>query len=405
MSKRDLNCHFAFLAVTLMLSQSAVYADDAAVPDFLRQYDPGPTTTTTTTTTAPPTTTTTTEATTAVGPIVTPPATVPATIGPTPVKPNVTEAPKPPASAKPVPMLKGRLEEIQGNGANLPVGLLLNLKAQKAQLDKSVLVPHSDPLKGLVSSFPSDWQGNWGGSLSIWWTQMDKAAWDFDADEANQTAQILKRGNQGTTTFSFYQSGKNILVQPARVTFPPRQNSYTQQQLQGQMGSLGGMFANNPMAQQMLNSLSMGIPVLVLGDLSGVGVTGNALRSTVVKNDIKQLKPGVLEENLVVNENERNARTGQVRNSFSETILRFTKINPTQLYVQAASIKYRNDGHFLEKVIMYGTVNRGVTTPDPAANPLGGMPGFGAGSIPGLPSSGGGGFGDLNQMLKQLQGM
>lgn len=373
---------------------------DSNVPDFLKEYDQKPSSTTT-----PPTTTTTT--TTSIVPKPPAPVAVPAASA---AAAALNQTPKAqPANA---PMLKGRLEEISGSGASLPVGLLLNLKAQKGKVDPATNKPQVNKLQGLVASFPTDWAGDWGGQIKIHWTQLDKAFYDFDAAEAKETAQILRPGSTGTTTFTFYRTGKDILLQPARIAFPPRTNQYTANQLQSQMrnspfGSLMG--ANNPMMGQMLSTLATGVPVLCLGDITGVGVTGNSLNSRVVKNVIKQLKPGVLEQNIVVQEAERQARTNEVRNSFSESVLRFTKINPNQLYVQAASLKYRKDGHLLEKVLMYGTVNKGQNMGDPSG--MGGMMGFpgmpgmpGAGALPGGSSSPGSGFGALDEMLKQLQG-
>ena len=158
----------------------------------------------------------------------------------------------------------------------------------------------------------------------------------------------------------------------------------------------------------MMMMLNTKIPVIMLGDYVGAGVGGNQLNSRVLKNDIKQIKPGVLEENIVVAERTREA-TGVVRDSFSEVVVRFTKQSASQLYVQAASIKYNQSGKFLCKEIYYGTVTKGVTTPDPT-NPFAGMQGMpGMGGFPGMPTSPGGGgqmpggLDGLNDLIKQMQ--
>jgi hypothetical protein len=285
--------------------------------------------------------------------------------------------------------------------------VLLGLKAQKGKMDPGQVKPKVDPMKGLVASFPQDWAGYWGGSLKVWWTQIDPTFWEWDREQASATADVLRKDSSGTTTFTFYQNGANVLVQPARITFPPRTKTTTAQ-----------LPANNPfsqmlgpgMASQMMQALTTTTPVVLLGDYQGVGIAGSTLNNRTVKNDIKQLKPGVLEQNIVTQENERKPG-GEIKQSISETVIRFTKLNPTQLYVQAASLKYRNDGHFLDKVIFYGTVNRGVTTPDPT-NPMMGMPQVpGMGSFPGMmtsPSGGNGGSGmpgldGLNDLIRQMQ--
>lgn len=358
---------------------------DTSTPDFLKEYATPPTT--------------------AVGPIV---PVVPK-VTPAPVAAPVTagqaikEAPKSPAKPAAVPMLKGRLEEVAGSGASLPVGLLLNLKAQKGKLDASIVVkPQADKLKGLVASFPTDWQGSWGGPLLVWGTQFDPAYAAWDPVEFKEMQKILYKGASGQTTFNFYQSGPTIQLQPAQLVFAARTNSYNAQQLKA--SPLANMLGNNPMAGQILSTMATTVPVMYLGDLSGAtGVSGNQLNSRVVKNSIKQLKPGLIEQNIVTQESERNAQNGQLRYGFSENVLRFTKLNQNQIYVQVAMLKYRNDGHFLSKVIMYGTVNRGQGQSMDMANPFGGMPGMG--SFPGMPTSPAGGLNDLNNLIKNLQGL
>jgi hypothetical protein len=400
------NSKVAALAMSLLISSlPCAFAQDATTTT-----PPATTTTTTTTSTdsdflkefqPTPTTSTTTTPTTAVGPIV---PVVPPVIHPVTASPAhelLKEAPKaPPAAAPAKPLvLKGRLEEIQGNGANLPVGVLLGLKAQKAKSDPTAQVkPKADQLKGLVASFPTGWQGNWGGSLSVWWTQIDPSYWQWDRENAEEMAQILKRGASGTTTFTFYQNGQQILVQPPKLTFPPRQTSSAPQPVN----------SDNPFAAMLSQAMTTKIPVVILGEYQGQGIGANTLNLRMLKNDIKQLKPGTLEENIIVQNQERKAATGEIKNSISETVIRFTQINANQLYVQAASIKYRNDGHFLSKEIYYGTVNRGQTTMDPT-NPFGGGSFPGMGSIPGMPTSpqggagGMGGLDGLNNLIKQLQ--
>ncbi|HEY9793445.1 MAG TPA: hypothetical protein V6D22_23800, partial [Candidatus Obscuribacterales bacterium] len=299
--------------------------------------------------------------------------------------------------ASPQVLLKGRLEEVAGSGARLPVGVMLNLKTQTAHMDPAV----EKQLAGKVGSFPSDWAGSYGGTITIWSTQFDPAAYQFDPEETQEEQKIEAAGTQGTTSFNFFRQNNIIALQPATIMLPPRNDSPMARQMQEQLRSspMGQMLGGNGGA--MLSMLTQTQPMMVLGEIrGGTGVTGNALQNVVVKNDIRQLKQGVLEQNLIVQESERHHETGQVKRTYSETVLRFTRLNPQQLYVQAASIKYRHDGHFLSKVIMFGTMTKGVG----GGNPMSGFP---TGSFPGLdPSgaSGAGGFGQLNDMLKQLQG-
>ena len=90
--------------------------------------------------------------------------------------------------------------------------------------------------------------------------------------------------------------------------------------------------------------------------------------------------------------------TGQPRKRYSESVLRFTKVNEQQMYVQAAAVTYGPTKGFQDKVIMYGYVTKGqVAQTNPYANMMGGMPG--GGQIPGAGSIfGGGGNGQTPQL-------
>ena len=303
------------------------------------------------------------------------------------------------APTKPVKMLTGRLEEIGGNGATLPVGVMLKLKAQSAKSDPRYSANASasasaTTIQGQVASFPIDWRGAWNGQLKIHGRQASKLAYEIDAEETTTQDKILVPGTMGSVTFDFSQRGRAIYLEPAQIVLPQRTDTSQARATQQQLKALGldRMLGGNGSA--MLQSMTASIPVLLLGEASNArGVTGNIFSSQVLKNDIRELKPGVLEQNIVVNTQERKAKNGNLVHSVTETVIRFTKLNPSQLYVQAASVQYAKDGQFETKVLMYGTVNRGQAS----AGPL-------PGAFPGMPASGGGGLGDLNNLLKNLQG-
>ena len=295
--------------------------------------------------------------------------------------------------AKPMKMLTGRLEEIGGNGASLPVGVMLKLKVQSAKSDPAV-TPAAKPLQGQVASFPMDWRGVWGGQLKIHSRQASKLAYQTDYEETTTQDKILVPGTMGSVNFNFSQRGRDIFLEPAQIMLPQRTDTAQARATQQQLKALGleQMLGGNSSA--LLQSMTASIPVLVLGQISNArGVTGNTFSSQVLKNDIRELKPGVLEQNLVAQTQETKTKTGSVEHYVTETVIRFTKLNQNQLYVQAASVQYRKDGQFESKVLMYGTVNRGQAS----AGPL-------PGAFPGMPASGGGGLGDLNNLLKNLQG-
>ena len=286
--------------------------------------------------------------------------------------------------------LYGRIEEIvQGPGAQFPVVL----HAQTAKMDirqTAKLQQHGEAsFSGVVvRSFPQQYTGTWGGSLKVWTSQIDPICWQIDADEANRIRQLLTSGREGTVNFNFFQdSSGTIDLEPAQVVFMvPMKDTHMQEEMNSLLGkgmgqgdsglNLPGMDAKQVagMMRQMANS--MNVPIMVcFGNVNRSdveGVSGNTLRASVIKNNIRQLGPGVLEQQIVTRETQRNNKTGTVRQEYAETVIRFTNQGANSLYVVAAAVNYTSDRKFERKLILYGTVRKGQVMPD-MSNPLGGL--------------------------------
>ncbi|HEY9870064.1 MAG TPA: hypothetical protein V6D08_12935 [Candidatus Obscuribacterales bacterium] len=281
---------------------------------------------------------------------------------------GAAQPPAPPAR-KPT-VLYGRIEEIvAGPGARLPV----QLKALTPKLDTSRrLQSGASALLGkVVSSYPVDWRGFWSGTLKVHAAVFDPVRWQFDPEEASKERELLRPGTQGRVTFNFTSDrGGRIYLEPARVIFsaPMDRSRYAEMlnQLQSMLGAQAGQGA------MLLQSVPY-LYALHLGDLSnGVGVTGNLLQSRVVKNEITQLADGVLEQVVVTYNLVRNPTTGKTRYGYSESVVRFTRQSSNQLYVQAATVSYLQNGKFEDKTILYGTVAR-ATSHNAVPNPFQGL--------------------------------
>lgn len=277
--------------------------------------------------------------------------------------------PPAPGPRKPT-VLYGRIEEIvAGPGARLPV----QLKALTPKLDTSrrLQTGASALLGKVVSSYPVDWRGFWNGTLKVHAAVFDPIRWQFDPEEASKERELLRPGTQGRVSFNFTSDrGGCIHLEPASVIFsaPMDRSRYAEMlnQLQSMLGSQAGQGA------MLLQSVPY-LYALHLGDLSnGVGVTGNLLQSRVLKNEITQLADGVLEQVVVTYNLVRNPTTGKTRYGYSESVVRFTRQSSNQLYVQAATVSYLQNGKFEDKTILYGTVTR-ATAQNAAPNPFQGL--------------------------------
>jgi hypothetical protein len=316
----------------------------------------------------------------------------------------------PVASSKPL-VLYGRIEQLAaGTSAQFPIVL----QPMKAKMD-----PRGVPLKAsaseaalrgsVVTSFPTDFSGTWGGSLAVWTMQQSALCWQVDPDEAKWTQAAMRQGLVGQTNFIFGRDGSNkTALEPAKILFSvPMKDTNQQEQIDQLMksGTLGGQSSNPAMGdfmRQFVGSManSLNVPmVMSLGNMQSGGlahgVSGNELQERVVKNVLRELAPGVLEQQIITSESERIAKTGQVRYGYGESVIRLTKQNADQLYAQVATVNYFENRQFRRKIILYGVLRRGQvmnTTPDPMAG-LGNMmnvPGATGGQNPSLPQMPGG---------------
>ena len=273
----------------------------------------------------------------------------------------------PPADGKTVKLF-GRIEEV-ATVANpqLPV----KLRAMAPRMDNSLTLKakaQQQVLSGAIQgSFPTDWRGQWSGQLNVWSTSYSPIRYQFDADEVRKEQQLMQRGTTGQVTFDIASDNYNRLsLKPSQVVFTTTMDNSrindtlnTMMRQQGlppidasQMGS--GGYAIYQMMQSMPYMYA-----LHLGDLSqGVSVTGNMLNSRVISNTIKQLAPNVLEQVVVTYDSSQNAKTGNVRNGYSENVVRFTRQGASKLYVQAVTLSYRADGKWTSRCVLTGTVSR-----------------------------------------------
>lgn len=299
-------------------------------------------------------------------------------------KPPVAAPAAVPANKAPAPgkltvrggKLFGRIEQIASEGeVTMPV-----LKAQTPKLD-----PRGKPLAGfaadtggysgtVATSFPVDFRGSWGGTMSVWSYRSSPAYVAIDRAEAVQSAQILKAGRSGTVNFSFYRDIYNrIAVQPAKVLLSvPMKDTHTFSQMMSgsggdSMGAMSGLFT------QMMGNMEAPVVMLHFGkaatDSLQTGVSGNDFRQEVAKNVLRDLAPGVVEEQIITKWVTKTT-SGKVNSGYDESVMRFKKVNDSQLYVLLASVKYSSSGKYLSKLIMSGTVDKGRRMQE---NPYGNM--------------------------------
>lgn len=308
--------------------------------------------------------------------------------------------------------LFGRIEQItSGKGANFPIVF----KAATPSLDTSLT---ASALKGqaqditmysgtVAKSFPEDYRGTWGGSLKVWTLEQAPICFQIDPEEASKVQRIFTNKAEGSVNFMFANDTKGgIYLAPAQIMFQVSGKAVDlDKQMTQMMGgqSLASMGPMGQMMAQMANSMPVPI-IFAFGDLQtssmAKGLSGNEFVQRTLRNTVRQLSREVIEQQIIAQMNEVMKATGRPRVRYEESVIRFTKVNPQQMYVQAAQVVYGPDRKFQQKIVMYGYVTRGQvvnTNPysgimqmpglpgmTPGSQPSGGFPQINPGSIPGL---------------------
>jgi hypothetical protein len=313
---------------------------------------------------------------------------------PAPAKTSAAPVQRAASSQQPMKLF-GRIEQIAGHsGARFPElqAMTPKLDPRGVQQPKRLQASQSAFSGKIVRSFPPQYSGLWGGNLQVQEMQIAPAYYSVDPQEAARTAQALKVGLSGAVNFTFQNLGTNqVSLEPANVMFMvPGKDTMAADQISQMMGGM----QNSPMGAMMRNMANnMSVPLIMqFGNANTVGsagetsLSGEQFQSAVMKNDIRQLEPGVLEQQIVTRQTYYAKKTNAPRSGYGETVIRFIWRGPTQMYVQAATVEYDGSKRFLTKTVLGGYVQKGqAMNTDPMSSMQ--MPGM---TIPGMMPNGSG---------------
>lgn len=258
-----------------------------------------------------------------------------------------------PAKA-PTLFLNGRLEQISGRAAQMPIEKTIKgLKIGIAKVDGSVAVAKQQTKP---YSYPQKFNGNWGGRLAITYA-------NYDADVPVDRHQ-LSVGDQGLGIFSFVTESGKMLLEPSKLWFKPQ---------------VARKIKNFAVPKNMLSEAKdpeakVNTALLDLGGISSVDANGQQVEYSVLKNTLTNLGKNVLEQNIVLRSNRVNAKTGAVRNDYTETVVRITPVRPDLMYSQIGYVQYGPSGVPLAQFICQGWITRNWLAAAKGIEQMSGLP-------------------------------
>jgi hypothetical protein len=258
------------------------------------------------------------------------------------------------------PSLKlfGRIEElVNGKGASLPG----QLKKMTPIIDESIGITGGDESKFSgqpVKSFPLEWEGLWKGNVQVIKQENLEICWLSQPAATYRSCQFFKPGSLLSLICRFHRDGGKLELSPpvARATLKHSED-LVETILSDELAGSGG--------QLRLGAINFGktIPVSRIESFSfgkryGPSIGGNFIDSDVLSNQLRELAPGVIEQDIITQGTTHSMYgVAEPATSMGESVVRLTR-NGGKLNISLAYVNYQHDGLCINKCVLEGTLER-----------------------------------------------
>jgi len=233
-------------------------------------------------------------------------------------------------------LLKGRIEQIFGQSdPRMPSVNELDARTEKIDqrlIDKK-LAPNRVP-PGL-KTFPALLRGEWTGDLKVTQIECTEAYWKALPVEAQLEEQFFQIGKLGHSKFRFFADRNAISMSPPVV-----------------------QFAVNSQEAVLFSKKGVKILFMEADEASGRPWRSNSgechFTAQLVKNEVTQLAPAIVEQDTLVHALLVNEKTQLQTKYYSEHVFRFEKRGSFEMRVQVAEVCYGPDGKLWKRMLLEG---------------------------------------------------
>lgn len=232
---------------------------------------------------------------------------------------------------KPGKFLQGRIEQIAGSNQ------LSDIVLRKLNPKLDTRVPLLSGTE--VSTYPAYFIGRWGGDL--------KVVWSVNAPEITNNLPQYRLGNIGSVVLHFDKVADRVKLLPTVIFFPVEEMPVSQTVINTTKIKAENIEAFKK--QTLDTGILRGVPTLPLAKFDGEGLTGRAFTSRVIHDSMRVLKPGVVEQDVVIGE----WKDGAFYN-YREFVSRFTWYGKDKIYAQILIANYGMSKKAVSKTLMEG---------------------------------------------------
>jgi len=241
---------------------------------------------------------------------------------------------------KPRTILQGRIEQIAGSNQLADVVL----RKLSPKLDSRAGTGSAKPQAALksgaeVSSYPAYLLGRWGGDLKI--------IWSVTAPGYETALPQYRLGNIGSLVLHFGNVGRDVRMLPTVIFFPIEEVPVTQSVINTTKIEAESVEAFKK--QTLETGILRGVPTLPLAKFNGEGLSGKKFVSRVIHDSTRVLKPGVVEQDVVIGE----WKDGAIYN-YREFVSRFTWYGKDRIYAQILVANFGVSRQAISKTLMEG---------------------------------------------------
>jgi hypothetical protein len=259
--------------------------------------------------------------------------------------------------------LYGRIEQlVNQKGATLPG----RLRKLTPVLDLSPPGPSEDrQFSGIdVRSFPMEWEGIWKGLVTVKSRENAEMGWLSQPAACYRACQFFKPGSRLTLVCRFHKEDGKLTLSPPVVTGRFKHAQDLVQAILAATSEVGDRKATGTrvgLADFDLGQKTMPIARIEsfsFGKRYGPSAGGNFVDTDLISNELRELAPGTVEQDLVTSNTSSSlyGAPDQV-SSLAESVVRLRR-DGNKLIVSLAYVNYQPDGISINKCFLEGTLER-----------------------------------------------
>ncbi len=251
-------------------------------------------------------------------------------------------------------------------GASLPQKLqtllpILDLSKPDKNSETRLITGH------IVKSFPLAWEGTWKGTVVVKKKENIEMSWLGQPASTYRSCQFFKPGSRLSLLLRFNRDGDRLSLSApvASGTFKHAQDLIKAILVKtGEQASYPG---SNPLLRLGVSDEldDSTLPVqraesFSFGKRYGPSAGGNFVESEILSNELHELAPGVIEQDLVTSSTSQSlygSGSPAPSSSFGESVVRLSR-QDDKLQLTLAYVYYQKDGFCVGKCVLEGILER-----------------------------------------------